>query len=113
MEELVCSRCHFHLSPEFYFCPYCGRKIKEPPPSTSFAKQMSIYIFSVFFPPFGLWPAFRYLRQPEPKKKTIGVVAIVLTIISLAWTVWFTLGFMKQFNQSFDQQMQLYRNMGY
>lgn len=48
---------------------------------------------SVFLPPLGLWPGIRYLKQKDEKSRMIGFIAITLTIVSTAITIWLTLGF--------------------
>ena len=51
--------------------------------STSIGKQISIYAVSFFLPPFGLIPAYKYLKQAEFKYKKIGYIAVALTISSV------------------------------
>ena len=78
-------------------CPNCGKKIKEPPVLTSIGKQISIYLISFLLPPFGLAPGIRYLMQPDQKAKIIGIVAILLTIVSIGLTIWFTMNFLNEY----------------
>jgi hypothetical protein len=42
----------------------------------------------------GLWPGFRYLFSKDPKAKVIGIIAIVLTIVSLVVTIWATANYL-------------------
>lgn len=91
MEQHYCSVCHQPIVETYYFCPNCGKKIHEPPPSTTFAKQLSIYAVSILLPPLGLWPGIRYLRQPDQKTRMIGWAAIILTALSTILTVWLTI----------------------
>ena len=83
MDIQTCPSCKTPVSPEFYFCPMCGKKLREKPLSTGFGRQVSVYLISFFFPPFGLGSAFNYLRQPGGTPKLIGIIAILLTIFSL------------------------------
>lgn len=80
---------------------------------TTFSKQLWIYLVSFFLPPFGIWPAVKYLRQPDEKSKKIGLVAIFLTIISLLITVWLTMNFINSFNRQLNSQLDLYQGVGY
>jgi hypothetical protein len=105
MEPTTCPSCHFVAQESFFFCPNCGKKIKEPPVSIGIGKQLSIYLISIFFPPFGLWPGITYLLDKNEKAKIIGIVAIVLTILSTIVTTWYTL--YKQLNQAMSSQMQV------
>ena len=61
--ETLCSSCHNTVSDSANFCPQCGKKIKEPPLSTTVARQILIYCVSFFLAPFGLGYAFKYLKQ--------------------------------------------------
>jgi len=107
--NMTCKHCNYPIADTFYFCPNCGKKIKDPPPVTTFAKQISIYLTSVLLPPLGLWPGFRYLFSKDPKARVIGIIAIVLTIVSLFLTTWFTINyFQNQLNNVNDLN-----NLGY
>lgn len=77
-----CNRCHSKVLFDYYFCPYCGHKIKEPPYHFSLISTLSILLISFLFPPFGLIPAFKFLKNENPKAKFIGILAILVTIIS-------------------------------
>ncbi len=105
---IICPRCHFISQEDSYFCPNCGNKLRIKPPSTSWIKQIGVYALSFFLPPLGLWPAVKYLKQPDRKSKIIGGVAVFLTVVSLVLTV-------ITFNQMYktvSQQMQIYENAG-
>jgi len=82
-KEIFCRACHAPVLPSAYFCSQCGKKLKEPPLSTSAAKQILVYFVSFFLTPFGLGYAFKYLKQPGLKARIIGVVAILLTILAI------------------------------
>ena len=69
------------------FCPQCGVKLKEPPLSISFGRLAFVYLISFFLAPFGLVFAFKYLRQPDPKARMVGIVVIILTILAIALTI--------------------------
>src|SRR3989344_8838586 len=85
-EVRACPACGTGIPVTDYFCPHCGKKIKNPPPSTSAWGQIKVYAFSILLPPFGVIPAIRYLRQADGKSKIIGMVIIILTLISFVVT---------------------------
>ncbi|PIR80129.1 MAG: hypothetical protein COU25_01715 [Candidatus Levybacteria bacterium CG10_big_fil_rev_8_21_14_0_10_35_13] len=91
--NLTCKHCDFPIAENFYFCPKCGKPIKKIPLSTSITKQIYIYTISILLPPLGLWPGIRYLLQDSSKARIIGIIAIVLTIFSIALTVKITTDF--------------------
>lgn len=89
--EIICPHCQKMAHDTDYFCPFCGKKLKDPPLSTSFGKQIGLYLFALLLPPFGIIPAVKYLRADSQKARNIGIVILVLTaviiIITLALTV--------------------------
>ena len=111
MEQTTCKFCGQAVLSNYYFCPYCGKKIIEPPITT--AREIGIYLLSVFLPPLGLWPGIKYLLQKNEKAKRVGAIAIVLTIISSVITIWIAVVTMNNINQSISSQMNQYQNLGY
>lgn len=113
MDLHSCSRCHLPVLEDFYFCPHCGKKFRDPPVSTTVLKQIEIYVISILLPPLGLWPGIKYLKQENQKAKMIGSVAIILTIISIVITSWIALDMFNKFNATLNAQMQQYQNLTY
>lgn len=112
MDPLPCTICHFPLSDTFYFCPNCGKKIKEPPVSLSVSKQIGIYALSIFLPPLGLWPGIKYLLQKDQKAQIVGMVAILLTIVSTILTLWLTFAAYNQLTQTINTQTRQINELG-
>lgn len=77
--------------------------------STTTGRQIFVYLMSALLPPLGLWPAVKYLKQKDEKSRMIGFIAILLTIISIAVTVWLSFGFINTFNQQLNSSLNLYR----
>ncbi len=106
--NLKCPYCGAPIDASFYFCPNCGKKLRIKPEETSVIRQIGVYLLSFFLPPLGLWPAYRYLRQKDGKSKTIGWIAVILTIVSLILAVWLLQGLSNYLNQSINSQLNLY-----
>src|ERR1035437_5739877 len=106
MEQTVCPFCHFQLLQNYYFCPNCGKKINEPPISN--AKAIGVYLLSIFLPPLGLWPGIKYLFAKEQKTKTVGIIAIISTIISTIVPIWLSVVLFNNKNQSISSQKSQY-----
>src|SRR3990167_11491063 len=113
MELVTCPTCNKAVTPADYFCPQCGRKLKDQPPATTISRQIIVYAVSFFLPPFGLIPAIGYLRQKDSKSKKIGLVAIFLTILSILLSFWFTTRVLKLFNQQLNNQLNFYNEIRY
>lgn len=112
MDSQFCPVCHFPVTETSYFCPNCGKKIKEPPVSVTIGKQISIYAISILLPPLGFWPGIKYVMQEDQKAKTVGLIAIVLTIISTILTLWLSFAAFNLFNQAMNTQTQQLQNLG-
>jgi uncharacterized membrane protein YqaE (UPF0057 family) len=110
MEQTNCKFCGQAVFTNYYFCPYCGKKIIEPPITT--LKEISVYLLSVFLPPLGLWPGIKYLSQKNEKAKRVGLIAIILTIISTIITIWISIGLLGSLTQSLNAQMNQYPGLG-
>lgn len=98
-QQASCKYCYASISGYFYFCPNCGRMLRE---KTTISRQIVVYFVSLFAPPFGLIYAWRFLRQEGSKSKIIGVVALVLTMISIAAVFWIFAGLIKSVNEQIN-----------
>lgn len=87
-DSSICSECHQPILPAYYFCPNCGHSLKENPVPVSIPMQIGIYALSIFLPPLGFWPGIKYAIKKYPPVRRVGIIAIVLSILSTALTVW-------------------------
>ena len=111
--QFTCIYCKGNISSSDYFCPHCGKKMKEKSLSTTFGRQLSVYLLSVFLPPLGIWPAIKYLRQQDEKSKKIGLTALFLTIIAIVIISWLTISFINLFSKGLDNQLNLYQGIDF
>jgi hypothetical protein len=103
-----CPRCHTQVRPTDYYCFNCGFNLHPAPPSLGTAKIIILFLKSFLIPPLGLWYALPYLKNEETKSKIIGIVAIILTFLSLYIAVKLTQNLINTVNQQVDQTMSLY-----
>lgn len=87
-ELSICTTCHQPILPAYYFCPNCGANLKEKPTPVSLALQIGIYAVSIFLPPLGFWPGYKYFIKKYPPARRVGIIALVLTILSTILTIW-------------------------
>ncbi|MDP3888534.1 MAG: hypothetical protein Q8Q24_00675, partial [bacterium] len=73
-------------------------------PSITLAKQIRIYLGSFFLPPLGLIWGIKYLKKDNQQIRKVGRIAIILTILSLALTIWTAVSFTNSFNQALLNQ---------
>lgn len=100
-EVPVCPFCNTAVSLSSFFCQNCGKKLRERPLSTSILRQIFIYLISILLPPYGIWYGIKYLNQNDNNAKAIGIVAIVLTLISLIFLVITAMSLFNTVNQLF------------
>jgi hypothetical protein len=97
--EPICPICHNPLQPTWYFCPNCGKNLKEKPFSISILKQIFIYSVSFFLTPLGLTWGIKYVRSPDPKVRTVGIISIFFTVISLVLMIIVFKNFIDQYSK--------------
>lgn len=107
-----CPFCGADIDAKDYFCPSCGKKVREKPLSTGLGKQIVVYAVSLLLPPFGLVWVPRYFKMPGSGKK-IAVIIVILTVISLAVSVWVAIDFVHTFDTTLQKELNTYQNIGY
>ena len=103
--QLLCPQCHQPVTPTEYYCPNCGKKLGEPPLSTSFGAQLWLYAFSVILPFIGWlaitkWEGIKYARSDDPKAQQIGWIAIALLAICSIYVTWQLIDLGREFIQA-------------
>lgn len=103
--SLSCPICHQRAAPDFYFCPYCGKDLKEKPLSTTVFTQAWIYAVSIILPMvlfLGVtrWPGIKYARSGGGKARWIGIIAIILMTLSTIALAWVTYAFIGRLLQT-------------
>ncbi len=104
-EVSVCPVCHQPVQLTWYFCPNCGKALKERPLSTTYGTQAWIYALSILMPwiaflALGYWPGVKYLRSENEEAKQVGIIACVLMGISTIIMVWLLVVWTQQLVQS-------------
>lgn len=111
-KQFPCPACNFPVIPPFYFCPNCGKKLKDPPYKIEPLKILGLILLSVLLPPLGFWPGIKLLGNSDRRAQGIGILAIALTVISLVITVWYSIIFINAQVKSMQGQLNMYQNLG-
>jgi hypothetical protein len=104
--EPNCPRCHVLVRSTDYYCFNCGQNLHPQPPPTTITQQVLLYAGSVLLPPMGIIWGFRYLKQTDSKSKIIGLVAIVLTVVTLLIAIKLTFDIVNQASLQMNTQLQ-------
>lgn len=107
-----CPFCQFPVIPAFYFCPNCGKKLKEPPFSMSAVKIIGLLAMSLLLPPLGLWPGIKLLFKNDRKGQLVGLTAIFITALATIITTWLTINFVNSQLNSAQTQFNPYQSLG-
>ena len=102
----VCPACKLPVSNEFYFCPNCGKQLRPKPIVLSAPKMIGVLLLSFFLPPFGLHPAFSYIKQSNHKTKVVGWTAVVLTLLAYSLAIYSFMNIMQRFSAVYDTLLQ-------
>lgn len=99
---MICPQCHFPAKPEYYYCPNCGKALREAPLSTSAGTQLLIYAWSIILPSIAFisvsrWPGMKYFKSGDPKAQQIGLVAIILLALSTIVTYWLAIVWLQSY----------------
>jgi len=97
--NLLCPTCRFKTQSEWFFCPNCGKELKEKIPVISIPKQILIYSVSFFLTPLGLGWGLKYVRSKDSKIKTVGIISIVLTILAIILMIGVLKSFIDQYSK--------------
>lgn len=103
--DLICPSCHVVVRPTDYFCYNCGKNLRPSPLSTSLSAQTALYLKSFFLPPMGIIWGLRYLKQKDSKSQIVGLLAIVVTIISIVIAVKTTIDLIATVNTQINSQL--------
>jgi len=107
-----CPFCRVQIDAIDYYCPNCGKKVREKPLSTGIGRQVIVYAVSLLLPPFGLVWVPRYWKISGSGKK-IALAIIVLTVISLVVSIWIAVDFVHAFDTALQKEMGSYPSLGY
>lgn len=70
--------------------------------STSIGAQIKVYLVSGLLPPFGLVYVWRYYKQSDGASRRIAAIALVLTILMTAASLWITRDALNAVNRMFQ-----------
>ena len=108
------NNCKFCKSPtqeSFYFCPNCGKKIKEPPFKFSLARSITIIVAAILLPPFGIIPGVKYFLKDDKRAQFIGLVTIALTILATGLMIIVAVKVANYYKETYSQIIQLQGNL--
>lgn len=107
--SMVCKYCSLPVTPVDYFCPNCGKKLKDKPVSTGFGALVWLFGLSAFAPPFGIGLTIKYMKSEDEQARALGWVSLIVTIVALILTILLTKSLMDNLNQKINTEMQKYQ----
>lgn len=110
--SLTCPFCSAQIDPKDYFCPNCGKKIREKPVGLGFWAMVSLFGLSTLAPPLNLPLTIRYLKSPDEKVRTAGWISLVVSIISFGVLTWLGVVWAQSVNRQMNESLKQYQNLG-
>lgn len=107
----TCKFCKSPTQESFYFCPNCGKKIKEPPFKFSLAKAITIIVAAILIPPFGIIPGVKYFLKDDRRAQFVGLITIAVTIIATGLMIIVTMKIANYYKETYSQILQLQGNL--
>jgi len=106
--QFPCPKCDFPVIPPFYFCPNCGKKLKDPPYKFNVFKVIGLLLVSVLLPPLGLWPGLKLIGNSDSRAQIVGWLAIILTAAVIIVTLWVGVNFVNAQLRAIETQFGTY-----
>lgn len=103
--QSLCPQCHIEVRPTDYYCFNCGNNLHSAPPSEALVDIIILFAKSLLLPPFGVYWAYKYLRADDSKRKFIGIIAILITLISFAISIVLFKNVITTFNEQLNTQL--------
>ena len=109
--QIICPFCSSPIDSSAFFCPICGKNVKEKTLLTGIWTQIGLYVVSVLLPPLFIGWTIKYLKSTNPKAKQIGMISLVLTITALVVAIWISVAFTKTLTREVNQQLNQYQTV--
>lgn len=103
----TCKFCKSPTQESFYFCPNCGKKIKEPPFKFSLAKAITVIVAAFLIPPFGIIPGVKYFLKDDRRAQFVGLITIAVTILATGLMIIVTSRVLNYYKDAYNQVMQI------
>ncbi len=107
----TCKYCKSPTQESFYFCPNCGKKIKEPPFKFSLGKSITIIVAAFLLPPFGIIPGVKYFLKDDKRAQFVGLITIGVTIIATGLMIIITSRVINYYKEAYNQIIGIQNSM--
>jgi hypothetical protein len=108
----ICPYCQNLNKSGSKFCPNCGKRLVPEELSTTPSKQLIIYIISFALAPLGLIWAVKYCRSSDKKTRTVGWIAVFLTVLSIIVTLALMRSIANGVNSQLNTNFEQYHELG-
>jgi L-lactate permease len=111
--HIQCPFCSAPIEPTAFFCPVCGKSLKEKPLPKDLSTQVGLYLASIFLVPFFLGRTIKYMKSTDEKARHIGLISLGLTIVELIVVIWLSVAITKNITREVNQQINQYQNLSF
>ena len=104
-----CPECKNKIDEKVFYCPICGKKIKEKPAAMDFWHLAWLFGLSALLPPLNLGLSMKYIKSPDPNAKKMGWLSLgvmtVAILVGFAWAIKWAQNFNKQVSSEMDKYL--------
>lgn len=90
-----CKYCEKEIPENSYFCPNCGKKLKDKEQKISLVRELFIYILCFICAPLGLYWFFKYVRSLDGTKQRVAYMSLIITLIAIIATIGITYSYIQ------------------
>jgi hypothetical protein len=106
--ELFCQNCKNSYDPLWFFCPTCGKKIKEKPAGMGVWNILGLFTLSALLPPLNIGLSIKYIKDPNQKAKMWGWISIGVMILALVLATLWSIKTVNDINRQVETEMGKY-----
>lgn len=105
---MECPECKNKIDDKVFFCPICGKKIKEKPVVMDFWHLLWLFILSLFLPPLNMGLTMKYIKSPDEKAKRLGWISLTIMTVALLIGFWIAARWAQNLNDQVNDEMSRY-----
>ena len=102
---IECPECKNTIDDKVFYCPICGKKIKEKPVNLDFGRIAWLIFLSAVLPPLNISLTMRYIKSPDVKARQWGWISLGVMCLALGLVTWWGIKWAENVNKQVNQEM--------
>ena len=106
--QLLCPNCKNQVDKVAFYCPTCGKKVKEKPAGMGVWNILGLFTLSALLPPLNIGLSIKYIKDPNQKAKIVGWISIGIMILVLILATLWSIKIVNDINRQVEAEMGKY-----